>query len=365
MDKWIEATVGDVLTLQRGFDITRDQQQPGIVPVVSSGGIASFHDTAMVQGPGVVIGRKGTLGTVFFLDVPYWPHDTTLWVKDFKGSWPRFVYYFMKQLDVAFLDVGSANPTLNRNHVHPLRVSWPPATEQQAIAEVLGALDDKIAANTMLTEAATELAIALLAGHSPSVALADVVVQQKKSIAPVDFGDGRVAHFSLPAFDAGQQPHMTSAEQIKSSKFAIERPCVLVSKLNPRFPRIWDVVQLPIALAVSSTEFLVLESDCCASTVLWAILSQPSFSAELESKVAGTSGSHQRVRPDDLLATHVVDPRSLSLETMNQIEPLGRHIAVSREESTSLAQLRDALLPLLMSGKIRVKDAEQMVGDVV
>jgi type I restriction enzyme S subunit len=260
---------------------------------------------------------------------------------------------------------GGSRRALTKGQIEAFMLPVPPFKEQQAIAQVLGALDEKIAVNTKLSVTASEFAMALVADHRPSVTLADVVVHQKRGLSPAEFGDARVAHFSLPAFDAGQQPQMTSPEEIKSSKFSIEQPCVLVSKLNPRFPRIWDVVKPPKALAVASTEFLVLESSCCTSTVLWAILSQPSFSAELETKVAGTSGSHQRVRPDDLLATEVIDPSLLSEQTKAALECLGRRIADSREESTTLVAMRDALLPALMSGKIRVKDAEQMVGDVV
>lgn len=128
---WVETTVGDQLTLQRGFDITKDQQGDGDVPVVSSGGVKSFHDTAMAKAPGVVIGRKGTLGKCFYIDRDYWPHDTTLWVKDFKGNEPRFVYYLLLGLHVKRLDSGTANPALNRNQVHPIRISWPPLPQQQ------------------------------------------------------------------------------------------------------------------------------------------------------------------------------------------------------------------------------------------
>jgi len=121
--KWLSTTIGDQLTLQRGFDITKKQQNSGSVPVVSSGGIKSFHDVAMAQAPGVVLGRKGSLGTVFLLEQDYWPHDTTLWVKDFKGNDPQFVYYFFKSLKLAKLDTGAANPALNRNVVHPIGVN--------------------------------------------------------------------------------------------------------------------------------------------------------------------------------------------------------------------------------------------------
>ena len=145
---WVESTIGDQVSLQRGFDITKDQQREGTVPVVSSGGIRSYHDTPMVQAPGVVMGRKGTLGKVYYLEEDFWPHDTTLWVKDFKGNDPRFVYRYFEVLDVHGLDSGAANPALNRNQVHPLRVLWPPLDEQRALAkriELLSAGADQLA----------------------------------------------------------------------------------------------------------------------------------------------------------------------------------------------------------------------------
>src|SRR4051812_40243352 len=117
-----KTTIGEQLTLQRGMDITKVEQRPGTVPVISSGGIGSYHDTAGAKGPGVILGRKGVVGSVYYIETDFWPHDTSLWVKDFKGNHPRFVYYFFKNFAVrlATMDVGSANPTLNRNHVHPI-----------------------------------------------------------------------------------------------------------------------------------------------------------------------------------------------------------------------------------------------------
>jgi type I restriction enzyme, S subunit len=140
-DGWVETTIGDQMILQRGFDITKDQQSPGDVPVVSSGGIKSFHNKAMAEGPGVVIGRKGTLGKVFYLPNVFWPHDTTLWVKEFKGNHPRFVYYFFRNLDVAHLDTGTANPALNRNLLHPIPIGWPPLPTQAAAVATLDELE--------------------------------------------------------------------------------------------------------------------------------------------------------------------------------------------------------------------------------
>ena len=143
-----QVTIGDVLTLQRGFDITKSEQTDGEIPIVSSSGIASYHNKWKVKGPGVVIGRKGTLGTVHFIQSNYWPHDTTLWIKDFKGNDPRFLNYFIQTLKLENFDVGSSNPTLNRNHVHKIKIIFPKNVEtQKRIAAILSAYDELIENN--------------------------------------------------------------------------------------------------------------------------------------------------------------------------------------------------------------------------
>lgn len=142
-----EQLLGDLLTFQRGYDITKAEQNEGDVPIVSSSGVSSFHNASKAAAPGVVIGRKGTLGTVHYLDRPYWPHDTTLWVKDFKDSHPRFLSYFLRTLRLENFDTGASNPTLNRNHLHKIKVIAPAPKEQEKIAAVLATYDDLIANN--------------------------------------------------------------------------------------------------------------------------------------------------------------------------------------------------------------------------
>lgn len=153
---WPHVTLGSQVTFQRGFDLDRADISPGDVPVVASGGRMAWHSGGR-PGPGVMIGRKGTLGTVFYEPGEYWPYSTTLWVKDFHGNDPRFVYYFLKSFPVARLDVGSANPTLNRNHLHPLMVRWPDLNTQTRIATLLDSLDDRIAAELQLRDKLDEL----------------------------------------------------------------------------------------------------------------------------------------------------------------------------------------------------------------
>jgi len=108
------------ITLQRGFDLPATEMKDGEVPVLGSTGTIGFHNKSKVHAPGVVTGRSGTIGVVQYIDKPYWPHNTSLWVKDFKSNHPKFVYYKMKTLDFARFNGGASVPTLNRNNLDNL-----------------------------------------------------------------------------------------------------------------------------------------------------------------------------------------------------------------------------------------------------
>jgi type I restriction enzyme S subunit len=150
---WRVGQLGKFIQLQRGIDITGAAEVEQGYPVISSGGFSGKTERAAVKGPGVVIGRKGTLGTVFYVEGGYWPHDTTLWVREFRGSLSRFVFFVLRHLALENLDTGAANPTLNRNLVHPIQVSWPPLDEQISIASFL---DDAEAKQERINVATTQ-----------------------------------------------------------------------------------------------------------------------------------------------------------------------------------------------------------------
>jgi type I restriction enzyme, S subunit len=150
---WNEVDFGQVATLQRGYDLPSRARKRGIVPVVTSTGITDSHAEARERAPGVVTGRYGTIGEVFFIEEDYWPHNTTLFVKNFHGNDPLFVSYLLRTIDFQSHSGKSGVPGVNRNDLHALRVSIPPTVaEQRAIAGALrdvdaliGALDQLIA----------------------------------------------------------------------------------------------------------------------------------------------------------------------------------------------------------------------------
>jgi len=144
MSEWKECKLGDVITLQRGHDLPKSKMKEGNIPVAGSNGIIGYHNQSTTKGSGITIGRSGNIGNAYLYKVDFWAHNTTLYVKDFKGNFEVFIYYFLKNINFKQFNAGSAVPTLNRNHIHPIQVKIPPLPEQRAIASVLSSLDDKI-----------------------------------------------------------------------------------------------------------------------------------------------------------------------------------------------------------------------------
>ena len=281
----------------------------------------------------------------------------------------QFLSYYLRTPAYRSHIIGGASGSTVR-HTSPGRIleftaSVPDLCEQHAIAAVLGALDDKIAANTALAKTAEDFAAALSASSTATCLLGDLAALDRRTVAPSILESDRVNHYSIPAFDLGKQPSKDAVGAIKSNKFLIDEPRVLVSKLNPRFPRVWAVDQQTGLPGLASTELLPLKALAVPYRVLSAVLASPSFGSRLAGQVAGTSGSHQRVRPQDLLASTVDDPRMLSPETAALADDSVGLAIHSRSESATLAELRDTLLPALMSGRLRVKDAEKSVEDAV
>lgn len=142
---WVAGPLRKFAPLQRGFDLPTTKVVPGDFPVVYSNGIGRFHNKAMLNGPGVVTGRSGTIGRVHFVERDYWPHNTTLWVTDFKTCAPKFVYYLLQSVGLQRFAGGSGVPTLNRNDAHAFEICVPASRQEQVrIADALAEADDLI-----------------------------------------------------------------------------------------------------------------------------------------------------------------------------------------------------------------------------
>jgi len=150
--EWEVKRILDFAPLQRGFDLPTEKIVKGAYPVVYSNGILNFHIEYKAKGPGVVTGRSGTIGKVTYVESDYWPHNTSLWVTDFKGNNPKYVYYVYKYIGLSKFSSGSGVPTLNRNDVHVSKIAIPPIEEQGCIVKILELWDSAIEKQSELIE---------------------------------------------------------------------------------------------------------------------------------------------------------------------------------------------------------------------
>lgn len=145
ISNWKTKLLGNVATLQRGYDLSYRLRKTGPIPVVTSSGVEDMHSSAKVKGPGVVTGRYGTIGKVFFVPDDFWPLNTTLYVRDFHGNDPLFVSYLLRTIDFHSHSGKTGVPGVNRNDLHEIEVTLPATKkEQEAIAEALNDTDTLI-----------------------------------------------------------------------------------------------------------------------------------------------------------------------------------------------------------------------------
>src|SRR5690554_6203432 len=158
--EWVTVPLGDVLTLQRGHDLPAQNRLSGEIPILGSSGITGFHNEAKAVGPGVTVGRSGnSMGEISYSDTDFWPLNTALYVTDFKGNDPKFIYYLLKTIDFDQFNSGSAQKSLNRNAVYPFEVEIPKTrTEQRRISSVLSSLEEKMAINHQINQTLEQMA---------------------------------------------------------------------------------------------------------------------------------------------------------------------------------------------------------------
>ena len=147
--------LGECLELQRGYDLTSSQMQGGEVEVVGSNGIIGYHNSERGNSPCITVGRSGSVGKVHYYEQPTWAHNTALFIKDFKGNNPKYLYYLLKNLhlDNIFEKGSSVIPSLDRKLVHSLVVPFhKDINDQRKVVDVLSAIDRKIELNKQIND---------------------------------------------------------------------------------------------------------------------------------------------------------------------------------------------------------------------
>jgi type I restriction enzyme S subunit len=343
-------------------------------------------------------------------DANVWLHNQRVGLLVFNPSAEadaRFVEYLLRSHEYRAWVVGSATGTTVK-HTSPSRIEAfrtlvPPPDEQRAIAHILGTLDDKIELNRRRNQTLEAMARALfkdwfvdfgpvrakMEGQEPYLPadlwqlfpdrlddegtpegwemqpLDQIAALVTNSIAPGKTPEAVFEHYSIPAFDVGRMPAMEVGESIKSNKYIVDPDSVLVSKLNPQTPRVW-LPAVATDRAICSTEFMqFVPHDRENRSYLYCLMSSGTMQEVVLQHVTGSTGSRQRAQPSQIAKVSILTPSPSVVMAFNrQAGPILKAVGENQRESQTLAQLRDTLLPKLISGELRIADAEKFVARV-
>ncbi|HZU73747.1 MAG TPA: restriction endonuclease subunit S [Acidimicrobiales bacterium] len=278
--------------------------------------------------------------------------------------------------------IGAAVPGFNLGQLRQIRIRLPDLAFQRNAASVLGRFDDLIENSRRRIQLLEEMVKAIYrewfvsfgypgsegvevihssVGAMPATwgitRLSEHVRLRRDNVRPDSSPSESFFHYSIPAFDDRRLPVCEPGDAIRSGKYLLDGECVLLSKLNPRFPRVWRVTPPETGpRAVCSTEFLVL--DCGLDwpvPFVYAVLTSPEFGSRLSELAGGTSTSHQRAKPADVMALALPEPPRALVQRFAEVA--GPMLSVADNlvlQIDQLSQLRDLLLPKLVSGQIDV-----------
>lgn len=368
MGEWAVKSLADVVELRRGFDLPHRLRADGPYPVLTAGKTAGWHSEGPIKGPGFVVGRATNLGEPMWSEHDYWPLNTTLYAASFKGNVPRFLFHLFQVLDLKGFDSGSVQPMLNRNYISQVQVRVPDIDTQLAIAEVLGALDDKIAANERVLTASADLLAATYRAaiqggdRAPISELAESIVRGKAPKYVQDEGLLVLNQKCIRAGGISLVPARLTSDKASDSTRLLRNGDVLVNSTGQgtlgRAAR-W----IRPERATVDSHITIVRFDPTLVDVTCAGVGLACLESEIEGLAEGSTGQTELRR--DLLATVVIDlpPSHIQAPLGEEIRAIDRRGFAAAEESNSLARTRDELLPLLMSGRMSVATAEREVSN--
>lgn len=396
MSKISITTLGSLIEFQRGYDLPKSSFIEGIVPVISSNGILGFHNEYKVKGPGITIGRSGTVGLPRYIEMDFFPHNTALFVKDFKGNNLKYIFYLLKTLGLNDRGSGSGVPTMNRNHLHPLKIrAHLDISTQQQIASVLSALDAKIELNNRINAELEAMAKTLYdywfvqfdfpdANGKPYKSSGGLMVwnEQLKRNIPEGWEVGNL--LMLSNLEGGGTPSKANVEywdgnipfytptDYTNSLFTTTTQAFITQKgldscSSKLFPKgtIFITARGTVGnITIASTETAMNQSCyafCPKSSIDYGFLyfSVKSLISILKAK-SGGSVFNSIVSNDIKQAKLAIPPTSLVQKYAEICRPIFEKIHTNTKQNQHLASLRDWLLPMLMNGQVTVKEAEEI-----
>ena len=383
--EWKEVRLGDILNFRRGHDLPHSAMKPGNIPVAGSNGVIGYHDTATPIKPILTIGRSGNVGKPYFYEEA-WAHNTTLYVDDFKGNDPKFLYYLCQTMPFANFGGGSAVPTLNRNHIHPLETKIPVKVEdQRRIASILSSLDRKIELNNKINADLEEMAQAIFKnwfidfepfkggkfvdselGMIPEgwkvVTLDDLTSKFGTGLNPRKnfvLGHGNNYYVTIKNMGNNRIYLNDRCDKVDDEALAkinkrskLQKGDLLFSGIGT-IGRVAMIVDDPINWNTSESVFNMHPIDTVSSEFIYLLLLSDKFQQYVQQNAQG--GVQQGIRMASLKAFQFAIPDDLNLFD-NLVKPIISKVKSNDKENDALSLLQDTLLPRLMSGELEVPE---------
>ena len=374
--EWKEVKLGDILNFRRGHDLPHSAMKPGNIPVAGSNGVIGYHDTATPIKPILTIGRSGNVGKPYFYEEA-WAHNTTLYVDDFKGNDPKFLYYLCQTMPFANFGGGSAVPTLNRNHIHPLETKIPVKVEdQRRIASILSSLDRKIDLNNKINADLEEMAQAIFKNWFVDFEpfKDGKFVDSELGMIPEGWKVGTLGDITKNKSakvkernDVKVLSPVTTGELVLSEEYFTKQ--VFSSSIAKyKIVNKGDFAYNPARVNIGSLGRNEFDFDGCVSPVyvVFSVLDgyenyfdlfrKTDFFKDSVASLA-IGGVRQSLSYDDLSSIEVIIPSENAVEEFNNLyNQMKKTIKANKLENSRLSLLRDTLLPRLMSGEIEVPE---------
>lgn len=381
--EWKKVKLGDLLNFRRGHDLPKTSMLDGKIPVVGSNGVIGFHNIFTTKAPCLTIGRSGNIGNPCFINEDCWAHNTTLYVENFKNNVPKYIYYLLKTLDLGYYGGGSAVPTLNRNHIHPLMVrATENLSEQKAIADTLSCLDDKIELNNRINKTLEEMAQAIFKcwfvdfepfqngefedselGRIPKGWRAVELAEICKCVL------GGTPSRKIKSYWNGHIPWVNSG---KVNDYRIIEASEYITELGLKKSATTLLPAKTVVLAITGAtlgQVSLLEISSCANQSVVGILENdnipyeyiyPMICSHVENIInSQTGGAQQHINKGNVEKEKLIIPGlKVLLDYKNTVKSIYDSIAKNCFENKILKEIRDSLLPKLMSGEIRVPTEE-------
>ena len=367
---WMKSRLGSVAELQRGFDLPSSQRVNGCVPIVSSGGVTGYHSVAKTKAPGVVTGRYGSIGEVFYLEEDYWPLNTSLWVKDFHGNYEKFIYYLLSNFDFKKFSDKTGVPGVNRNDLHAVQVSLPPIYEQKKIAQILSTWDKAIATTEQLLANSQQQKKALMqqlftgkkrlldgngVRFSRKWKATEIGDLLKESRIPSKVNDPTkrlTVRLNLKGIEARE---FRGTEAVESTAHFVRAAGQFIYGKQNIHKGAFGIIPEELDAYESSQDLPAFDfTGICDSIWFYHYITQENFFTSLEDKMSGTGS--KRLNPKSFFKINIVCP---SIDEQKKIATVlntaDQDIEHLKQKIEFLKQEKKALMQQLLTGKRRVK----------